>query len=106
MEQSSDHLGPGRHPPAHHGSSRLPASQLSLACHGQASLYLISTKAAAADGPQGDSSAPAAALPPLVIPESGLDDADWWMLHPFATLQRRCSRPQDTASREGLARGL
>ena len=36
--------------------------------------------------PPPPSSAP---LPPLVIPEEGLDDVDYWLLQTFATLQKR-----------------
>ena len=49
-------------------------------------------KPSKAKPPEVGSTTPPAPLPPLVIPESGLEPSDRWMLQTYATLQKRIRR--------------
>lgn len=75
--------------PAAPAAPAAPADKPPDAPKGIAATIYAADAPAAADVSDGAGGAP---LPPLVIPESGLDDVDLWLLRTYATLERRCRR--------------
>ena len=90
-------LAPADAPPAAPKPMGIAAT---IAAEEERERRLTAQSAAGGEAPPGagDGEAGAAAavssepLPPLVIPEEGLDPVDRWLLQTYATLQKRCRR--------------